>query len=749
MRRRLLPCAVFLTLLAPACASPGSTGAVTPPAPVPIQATGIRPPQAFASSLETLETAVRRRLADEPGEYGIAVVDIETGRVMGVNDRLVVHAASTMKVPVLLELYRRAAEGSFRLDDRIPVKNRFRSIADTTHFYSLSADDDSEHGLYGMVGQSASLRDLARRMIVRSSNLATNIVIDTLVAARVQETTERVGGTGMSVLRGVEDGPAYAAGMNNTTTARGFAGVLAAIARCDILPRAYCDEIVEILAGQEFNEMIPAGLPMGVRVAHKTGWITGIQHDGGIIMPLNSPPFVLVVLSRGAADTLAVRRVAADVARLTWEALGPGGSLRPRWTPAAAGLLRLHDEVRVPAFPEPRLGHAELWNALLPVIDAAPSLHREDVGRSAGGSPIRLVRFGNGPVRVLLWSQMHGDETTASRALTDIFNYIATRPDDHRVRLWAEQLTIAAVPMLNPDGADEHRRRGLHGVDINRDARLLATPEGRTLKAMQERLQPHYGFNLHDQNPRSRVGSTDRIAAMALLAPAPDAGPTQTPSFVNAQRLTAHIAGALAPLVGDHLARYDDSYNARAFGDGMQSWGVSTVLIETGSWHGDESKQYLRRANFVALVSALDAIAAGTHEGADIALYASLPQNGRAVNDLVIRGGTVVLPGIEPYRADISIDAASVGGPAMTQIVDIGDLRENAARDTLDATGLYLHAPASPDGAGLQPGRYPEFTLRRGPEPGSEAVWTVLGTTLRQLAPVRVRGDRTGAEPGS
>jgi beta-lactamase class A len=725
-----------LALMTVSCTQPHT---VPRPTPVPVHDESMLPAQGFASDLAPLETAIRSRLAGEPGEYGIVVIDLETGRSLGVNDALAVHAASTMKVPVLLELYRRAAAGEIRLDDQIPVKNRFRSIADASE-YSLTAADDSEAGLYDLIGRHATFRDLARRMTVRSSNLATNILMDTLHADRVQETTDRVGGAGMRVLRGVEDGPAFRAGLNNSTTARAYANVLAAIARCDILPREHCDEVVDILLAQEFNEMIPAGLPAGIRVAHKTGSITGIQHDGGIIYPLNSPPFVLVVLSRGGADTDAVRRVAADVARMSWAALGPDGTLRPRWVPRTAELLRLHERARLPAFPAPPLNHEEYWTAVGPLVDSAPALTREEIGRSTENRPLYLVRHGGGPERVLLWSQMHGDETTASRALADIFNYIARFPDEPRVRRWAERLTILAIPMLNPDGAEAHRRRSAFGIDINRDARALATPEARALRSMQQRWQPAFGFNLHDQNPRSRVGTTDRIAAMALLAPAPDAAATETPTFVRARHLTAHIARELAPLTGQHLARYDDSYNARAFGDGMQSWGVSTVLIETGSWRDDESKHYLRTANFVALVSALDAIADGSYESAAISLYADLPQNGRSVSDLIIRGGTVVLPDGHAFRADIAIDGAAVGGPTWTQITDIGDLRDDLARDTLDASGLFVHPsdvtpPTAGSLAGLQPGQPPSLVLRHGPEPFSDAAWVVIGRSVQQIGP--------------
>src|SRR5690606_25137112 len=198
---------------------------------------------AFDSDLAALEAAIRDRIAGESGEYGIAVIDIETGRTAGVNERVRMHAASTMKVPVLLELYRVAGEGRIRLDDTMPVTATFRSIADTSHF-TLTTEDDSEHTLYGRIGSPVTFRELGRLMTVRSSNLAANILIDTLRAASIQATTERVGGAGMRVLRGVEDIPAFTAGMNNTTTALGLAGVLAAIARCDVLPRAECDEVI-------------------------------------------------------------------------------------------------------------------------------------------------------------------------------------------------------------------------------------------------------------------------------------------------------------------------------------------------------------------------------------------------------------------------------------------------------------------------------------------------------------------------
>jgi hypothetical protein len=327
---------------------------------------------------------------------------------------------------------------------------------------------------------------------------------------------------------------------------------------------------------------------------------------------------------------------------------------------------------------------------------------------------------------------MHGDEPTATRSLVDLFNYIASAPDDAQVRRWAERLTVLAIPMLNPDGAELPQRRNAFGVDVNRDARRLATPEGRTLKAMQEKWRPAYGFNLHDQNPRTRVGRSDRLAAIALLAPPPDARATHTDSYDNALHLVSHIGRAIEPLVQGHLTRYDDTFNPRAFGDLMESWGVGTVLIESGAWHGDPARHYLRKVNFVALATALDAIASGAHLDSDVGFYQSLPENGRAIDDLLVVGGSIVLPGAPPTQIDLAIDKEGVGGVSETQIVDIGDLGEVVARDTVDASGLFIHLDDA-NARMIRPGMAPAFTIRRGADRASEAVWRILGIDARRL----------------
>ena len=268
----------------------------------------------------SLESAVRERIAQlDSGEVAVSFIDLGNNKELHINGDAAFHAASTMKVPVLLEAFRRHDEDPlFALDDMIVVNNRFKSIAEDS-YYSLNASDDSDSAAYNLVGQRAPIRDLVRRMITRSSNLATNVVIDLLSAEEVRKTVARVGGEGMNVLRGVEDGPAFRKGMNNTTTSRGFAKVLEAIGRCKIVTRTSCDAMIEILSAQEFNEMIPAGLPPGTKVAHKTGWITRVQHDGGIVYPQTGAPYVLVVLTKGISDTKVVDRFAADISRIVFE----------------------------------------------------------------------------------------------------------------------------------------------------------------------------------------------------------------------------------------------------------------------------------------------------------------------------------------------------------------------------------------------------------------------------------------------
>jgi len=249
----------------------------------------------------------------------IAFLQPATGRhaYLGADVRL--HAASTMKIPVLIELARRIDAGELRWEEPLPVENRFRSIADSADF-AVDAADDSDSLPYTWIGSSATVAELARHMTVRSSNLATNILIQRLGADQVNATAHRLGADSITVLRGVEDGAAFQRGMNNTLTARSLAQLLTALLRGQAASAMGSQRVLALLAAQEFNGGIPGGVPAGTLVAHKTGWITGIAHDAAIVYPADAPPYVLVILTRGygpEADAEAkMREITAVVHRI-------------------------------------------------------------------------------------------------------------------------------------------------------------------------------------------------------------------------------------------------------------------------------------------------------------------------------------------------------------------------------------------------------------------------------------------------
>ncbi|MGH9457269.1 MAG: serine hydrolase [Thermoanaerobaculia bacterium] len=250
----------------------------------------------------------------------VAFTDLETGATYGRNEDVVVHAASTMKVPVMLALFEAIDRGELRVDQPVAVRNEFRSIVDGSPFV-LYANEDGDPELYEHVGGTMPLEELMRRMIVRSSNLATNLLIELVGPPRVMDLVRRLGAERMLVLRGVEDEKAYEAGLSNVTSARDLLLVMKAIAERKAISPDASRRMLAILEAQEFRGKIPAGLPAGVRVANKTGNITRISHDAAIVFPPGREPYVLVVLTRGYDDgDEAAERIAA-VSRAVWESL--------------------------------------------------------------------------------------------------------------------------------------------------------------------------------------------------------------------------------------------------------------------------------------------------------------------------------------------------------------------------------------------------------------------------------------------
>jgi beta-lactamase class A len=266
------------------------------------------------STLQKLEA----RIQQEPGaQVGLAYVDLGSSDTLFLNADTSFHAASTMKVPVMIELFRRASTGSFGMDQPLMIVNQFASIVDGSP-YALDPHSDSDTTLYQRVGGRVRVDTLLRLMITRSSNLATNTLIALVGAQEVNLTMRSLGAQRIQVLRGVEDGKAFDKGLINTTTARDLATILRAIEEGRAAPAKATGEMREILLAQEFNEKIPAGLPQGIRVAHKTGEITAHSHDAAIVYPPGRKPYVLVVLTRGIQDGTKSSKLIADISSIVY-----------------------------------------------------------------------------------------------------------------------------------------------------------------------------------------------------------------------------------------------------------------------------------------------------------------------------------------------------------------------------------------------------------------------------------------------
>jgi beta-lactamase class A len=269
-------------------------------------------------TLESLKKQIEGELSLPEGVFAVAFKDLQTGEELFIHQREVFHAASTMKTPVMIEVYKQAAAGKWSLTDSVEIKNEFSSIVDGSPF-SLTVDDDSEEVLYSKVGQKATLYELIYDMIIVSSNLATNIVIELADAKKVTQTMRDLGAVDIQVLRGVEDLKAFDQGLNNTTTAYDLMIIFEQLAQGNIVSPEASDEMIKILLDQKFKEIIPAELPKGVTVAHKTGSITGVRHDSGIVFLPDGRKYVLVLLSKQMTDPEAGISSMANVSKMIYD----------------------------------------------------------------------------------------------------------------------------------------------------------------------------------------------------------------------------------------------------------------------------------------------------------------------------------------------------------------------------------------------------------------------------------------------
>ncbi len=274
-------------------------------------------PMILANPDDSLELRIKKEFAAAKGDFALAFEDVQSGKRLLINARENFHAASTMKTPVMVEVYKQAAAGKFSLQDSIPVHQNFKSIADGSEFI-LNQSSDSEQELYKVIGKRKSIYDLLYLMIIQSSNLATNLIIERVGADNVNKTMREMGLADIQVLRGVEDIKAYEKGMNNVTNAYDQLLLYSKLAGGSLINPASSEQMLNILLDQKFNEIIPARLPKNVKVAHKTGSITGVQHDAGIVFLPDGRKYVLVLLSKNLEDEAAGVEVLARVSELVY-----------------------------------------------------------------------------------------------------------------------------------------------------------------------------------------------------------------------------------------------------------------------------------------------------------------------------------------------------------------------------------------------------------------------------------------------
>jgi len=319
----------------------------------------------------------------------------------------------------------------------------------------------------------------------------------------------------------------------------------------------------------------------------------------------------------------------------------------------------------------------------------------EEIGRSVEDKPIYQMTIGNGPTKVMLWSQMHGNESTATMALFDLFNFLEGEGDgfeDLRNKL-KEKLTLSFIPMVNPDGMDQWIRRNALDIDLNRDAIKLASPEAVILKNARDTFSPDFGFNLHDQQVYYTAGESPTPATISVLAPAYNFETEVNDVRKRALQVIVGMNRVMQKVAPGHVGKYDDAFEPRAFGDNFQKWGTSTILIESGGYPNDPEKQVIRKFNFMIMLHALQEIADKSYTDYSLDEYYSIPDNAIRLMDLVIRNIPMEKEG-HVFEIDLGIrrrETDAHGSYFVNGVVDdLGDLSIFYGFEELDASGLEV-----------------------------------------------------------
>ena len=330
-----------------------------------------------------------------------------------------------------------------------------------------------------------------------------------------------------------------------------------------------------------------------------------------------------------------------------------------------------------------RFKHADIQ----PLIESLKEINGFEVrvlGKSIEKKTISMISIGSGKTNVLLWSQMHGDESTATMAIFDIINYLKLNKES------LKNIKIHFIPMLNPDGAERFTRRNAIGIDLNRDAIRLQSPEAKILKAARDSLQADFGFNLHDQSKYYNAKLTEKPATISYLAPAYDYEKHINTTRANAMKIIIQMNDIIQQYAPGQVGRYSDEFEPRAFGDNIQKWGTSTILIESGGYKNDPEKQFIRKLNYVSILAAIHSISNKSYENIPIGKYKKIPINDRKLFDLKVTNLKFSYLG-EEYMVDLGIhnfekenkdhsDFYNIG-----KISDIGDLSTYYGYEVINA----------------------------------------------------------------
>jgi hypothetical protein len=365
--------------------------------------------------------------------------------------------------------------------------------------------------------------------------------------------------------------------------------------------------------------------------------------------------------------------------------------------PITSKLYETYEEYKESSLSERRIKHRQI-QPLIQKFKANPKFEVQKVGESIEGRELSLISIGTGEINVFLWSQMHGNEPTATQAIFDILNFLDSSDFAEEKREILSKLKLHFLPMVNPDGAEVYQRRNALGIDINRDALRLQSPEGRILKRVRDSLDADFGFNLHDQSTYYNAELTDKPATISYLATAFNYEKDINEVRADAMKVIVYMNRIIQNYAPGQVGRYGDDFEPRAFGDNIAKWGTSLILIESGGYTNDPEKQEIRKLNYVSILSALYTIANGSYKNIPVEDYEKIPHNDRKLFDLKIENVTYQLLGND-YILDLGIFRNEIDLKGHNDfyyksvVDDQGDLSTFYGYETFDATGYTIVPP--------------------------------------------------------